>query len=41
MLSTKIAESKKREAEIMKHVDNWKVGESVYATRWQAPTKGF
>lgn len=40
-LSAQMAESQKKEREVMKNVDNWKVGESVYATRWTAPTKGF
>ena len=38
VLANKIEEATKREAEVMKHVDGWKVGESVFTQRWAAPT---
>mmetsp|Transcript_9904 Transcript_9904/g.10003 ORF Transcript_9904/g.10003 Transcript_9904/m.10003 type:complete len:129 (-) Transcript_9904:102-488(-) len=40
-LIAKITESNRQEAEIMKNVDGWKVGESVYSKRWMPPTNGL
>jgi hemolysin-activating ACP:hemolysin acyltransferase len=40
MIAARVAESLKREEEVMKHVDGWKVGEKIYSSRWAAPTGG-
>ena len=41
MLSEQIAASVAREKEIMKNVEGWKAGESVYSKRWVKPTFGL
>ena len=41
MLAEQIAQSNAKEAEVMKHVEGWKVGESVYSKRWSKPTHGL
>lgn len=41
MLSAQMAAANAKEAEIMKHVDGWKAGESVYSKRWVRPTHGL
>lgn len=41
MLMAQLAESAAKEAEIMKNVEGWKVGESVYSKRWMKPTWGL
>jgi hypothetical protein len=41
MIAAKVAASLKHEAEVMKNVEGWKVGEKIYSSRWQAPTSGY
>ena len=43
MLAEQIAQANAKEAEVMKHVPGWKVGESVYSQprRWKQPTFGL
>lgn len=43
MLAEQIAQANAKEADVMKHVPGWKVGESVYSQprRWTRPTHGL
>ncbi len=36
-IQAKVTNSLHREEAVMKNVEGWKVGESVYSTRWEAP----
>ena len=40
-LQATINEELNREMHIMKDVDGWKMGESVYSKRWMPPTPGL
>jgi len=41
LLLEQLHASHAKEAEVMKGVDGWKVGESVYSKRWVKPTYGL